>query len=369
MARQLNNFLLWPADAPEEMPVADVIRMYEQGFAGTWQDDEARERLESLIASQGPLYGEDIAHQEGFAESGKGKLVMPFLHVVEAYPGCFPGPAQGRGDCVSHDQKNSILVSTVGDVVTGTPDEETGQPEGLPEVSAEGISQGVFATEPIYWYRGHGGDGWQCDEACEVTMKDSGLWIRKDYPELGFNLTRYSARTAGNYGSRRPPENITAEGRKHLVRRTAICREYEAIRDFMFQLYGISTCGSEGIEDKRDANGVSRRRSNWAHAMSWTACDDREIAHKTYGEALFLDQNSWNVWNSGPRDIMDSASLVPPEKKQRWIEIGLVNPATGNIMIPEGSCWVRWSEFKRRQILAKSSVNGFPARRPNNLLI
>lgn len=366
-ARLPSNFTFWPDDGVEERSPDDVRRMYDMGFAGAYQDEEAKERFgQTIVEKGGDPDGAAVAHEFGFAGSGAGKLVIPFVSVVEAYPGCWPGPAQTRGDCVSHSQKNAILGSMVGDVVTGKVDEKTGGFEALPEVPTEGISQGVLSTEAIYWYRRHGGDGWNCDEAANVTMKESGLWVRKDYPEIGVNLTKYSGSLAGKYGSKTPPENITTIGKQHLIETATFLKSFEECRDFLDNWYFITTCGSEGISDSRDANGFSKRQGSWAHAMGWIGADDRDVIKAKYGEGLVLDLNSWAVWNSGPRDILDSAQFVPAAKKERWIQIDLVNPTTGNIMIPKGSCWIKFSEFKRREIIAESSVRGFPARRPTN---
>lgn len=69
--------------------------------------------------------------------------------------------------------------------------------------------------------------------------------------------------------------------------------------------------------------------------MSWIACDDTRERHK---ETLFLIQNSWGKWNSGPK-------------------------IHGQ---PDGSFWVR--EKDARGMLAQkgawvfSDVDGFPAR-------
>lgn len=69
--------------------------------------------------------------------------------------------------------------------------------------------------------------------------------------------------------------------------------------------------------------------------MAWIACDDTRERHN---ETLFLVQNSWGVWNSGPK-------------------------VHGQ---PDGSFWIR--EKDARGMLASqgswvfSDVDGFPAR-------
>ena len=91
--------------------------------------------------------------------------------------------------------------------------------------------------------------------------------------------------------------------------------------------------------------------------------DDRPVVHRIYGDSLELIPNSWGVWNGGPRDIIESAQLVPPSKKELWIALDLVNPTTGNLMIPKGSFWARSRDVANREAFAMSSVNGFPRKK------
>lgn len=356
-----HNFMDWPKDAAD-VTTAQVIMAYNAGFAG------AKKATENVLAEwrAKSLYPDGVAaaHQFGLADTGAGKLVAPFVHVLEMFPNCWPGrQGQGRGDCVSWSTRNAILLTMACDIVAGQPDIRTGQPEEAPEVPQAGIEDGVLSTEAFYWYRGYDGDGWMCHDAATVACNEAGLVPRKAYPDLGLDLTAYSSRTAGRWGRTPPPANVGDVANDHLAHQsTEITGSFESIRDYLYNGYGCSSCGGEGLSDQRDQNGASRRSGNWAHAMGYIAADDRDVIKQLYSEPLVLDLNSWAKWNSGPRDIYQSAALVPGSKKQLWIERGIVNPQTGNIMIPEGSCWVRWSEWKHREVLAFSGVNGYPAR-------
>jgi hypothetical protein len=248
------------------------------------------------------------------------------------------------------------------DIISGLPDEQTGRPEEKPDVPEAGVADGVLSTETFYWHRGYDGDGWHCPAAATVATKTSGLFVRKPYDDLGVDLTRYSGRTAGAYGRRSPPENIRKAGVAHLIHQATEARSFEAVRDLLYNGYGFSTCGGQGLSDSRDENGVSKRQGSWAHAMAYIGADDRDVIKQIYNEPLVLDLNSWAKWNGGPRDIYQSAALVPPEKKEAWIAAGIVNASTGNIMIPEGSCWVRYSEMRNREMIAFSGANGWPAK-------
>jgi len=329
-------FKQWPVR--DSLTPQEVIEHYENGFAGALPPTpEVTEAFnERILETGGVLYGSDA---RTFAGSHAGRLVAHFTHADRLYPGCWPGAAQQRGDCVSHDDKNAKFYSHVCDIISGKPDEKTGVYEGVVEVPEAGIKQGVFSTEVSYWYRGYNGDGWMCQAAATVSTKFAGLVPRKNYPEVGIDLTKYSGSLAGKYGSRKPPQEVADALDNNLVYTATRLRSFEEIRDFLGNGYGVSSCGSEGFSSTRDENGVSARKGSWSHAMSYIGADDRPETHTKYGGPLILLLNSWGKFNSGPRKVMDS-----------------------DIQIPEGSFWARWKDVIRRETIAYSGVNGWPAR-------
>ena len=353
----------WPAKA-DPLPIAEVIAMYNAGFAGAWLDPEAREeRIELSIATGGYETVDDAATAQGWADSFAGQLVIPFIYNVLAYPGCYPGPAQQRGDCVSHATSGACFATIVGDVVGGLPDPQTGNIEGYPEVSAEGIKNNVTSSEWHYWWRGYNGDGWSCDTATTMAMRH-GIMLRQAYSDLGIDLSTYSGRLAGKYGAQRPPEAMDAVGRVHNVQTSANCKSREALRDALGNLHGISTCGSEAWSSTRNEHGVSKRSGSWSHGFKIAGFDDRDIIKQVYGESLALLVNNWGRWNHGPRDIYQSAALVPAGMKAEWTSKGIVSAETGNILIPEGAWWCKVSEIMRRSLIAYAGAAGWGSK-PN----
>jgi hypothetical protein len=373
---------MWPEKATS-LSVESVVRMYEDGFAGAYFEPDEREAFhDEIIMSGGRVYGSDIAHDVGFDDSGAGKLSIPFVFSQIIFPGALPGPGQVRGDCVSHDAKNSAMVTYACEIQWGKPDEVSGKIEEAPYISPLGLTQGGFATEPAYHHRGHGSDGWSCDAAARVWMNKAGLLPRSDYTNtpLGMDLTKYSGPNAGRWGRTPPPADVIEFTNDNLVRQATTCGSREERRDFIANGYAISTCGSEGFSDKRDDNGVSARRGSWAHAMCICGIDDRDSTKAIYGESLELVQNSWAVWNSGPRDIRDSKEYVQGlmvmtgKTRTELIALDIVNAETGNIMIPKGSFWARSRDVKGRTCIAKAGVNGWQKRdlwipMPGDLLI
>lgn len=358
------KFMDWPKDA-KELDTVKVIEMYENRFAGAKYDPEAVARFRAEMLQPD---ADQVCHSTGMAENGAGKLVVPFVHVLEMFPGCWPGSqGQARGDCVSWGTRNAALLTMVCDIISGQPDEKSGKPEEKPEVPPDGIADGVLSTETFYWWRGYNGDGWMCAEAARVACQKSGLMVRRNYQEFGVDLTRYSGRNAGLYGARSPGSDISKISGEHLIHQSTAASSFEARRDLLYNGYGCQDCGGEGYSSSRDENGVSKRSGSWAHSMCEIAVDDRDEIKQKYGEPLVCILNSWAKWNSGGRDIINSAGLVPADKKKRWAELRITNPTTGNIMIPDGSFWTPWSHCKNREVYAFSGAHGWPKRKVDPL--
>ncbi|MEM8668748.1 MAG: hypothetical protein AAGG48_14605 [Planctomycetota bacterium] len=367
----------WPESATNLRPW-QLVDAYNKGLAGAYHEPEEKEAFEDDIRQQGGfVFGEDAATASGWAESGAGQLILPFVWVILHFGKCWPASGQDRGDCVSHDQRNANLLSYACEIQDGKPDQESGKPEQVPKMPSRGMADGAFSTEVYYWFRRHGRDGWSCDAAARVAMREGGLVTRDDHTEtLGVDLTRYSGRNAGKYG-RTPPSGSVADALdNNLVRTATTLKSKEERRDFLANGYGLSTCGSQGYSNKRDQWGVSRRRGRWAHAMAFIGFDDRPSTVEQYGDTLELVLNSWAIWNSGSRQIRDSAGyvkgLIPvitktfgltdAQARQKLIDLDLLDPQTGNLLIPHGSFWARSRDVSGRRVIAKSSVNGWPKR-------
>jgi len=309
----------------------DPAVAYSNGYVGAWPDPASTERLQDAVMRGGGTWSaEDVAYAVGAVDQGKGKLSL----ITEAIATVFgrsamPGPAQQIGDCVAHNLKNAILGTIASSIVSGS--------QGKPIVTPEAVSQGVFSTEVPYWWRGHSGDGWNCDEALSVSMRHCGAVIRQHYTAVNVDLSRYSARVAHKFGSIPPDRTTAAPFGGNLVTTVTRCRTWEEARDMIASGHALSSCGSEGFSNTRDDWGVSRREGRWSHAMAGLAVDDRPEAHRRYGCGLVLMGQSWGPnWNQGPRKI--------------W----------GTVLeIPHGYFWARWLDVERRSWSAVSTVNGW----------
>lgn len=327
-----------------------IRRLYEDGASGCDLRATAvtahNERFDQGIRDDGgwPI-GEDAARVFQLEDFGEDKLTLNFLDVLRLYPEAFPGPAQQRGDCVSHSQRTADLVTVCCECERGEPDSITGLIEGPPEIPTTGQQHGCFSSEWSYWHRGARSDGWVCGAAALVSTKH-GAMVRRKYSD-SLDLTTYSGELAGRYGRTEPPDEFESIGRQHLIRTATRISGVDQLRDFISAGFGVSSCGSESFSSVRNEHGVSKRtRTGWSHAMALTACDSRTSTIETYGEPLFLIQNSWGSWNRGPREIRETQ-----------------NDPGGPLLIPKGSFWARWRDIKRRTFYAMSSAMGWKPKR------
>lgn len=321
----------------------DPVKEYDAGFVGASYSPEADESFTNyLIRSGGNPDGGEVARDWGFAGRGEGELLLNFRVVEKVWgKGAMPGPAQTRGDCVSHGCKSACLFALSHEIHNRQPDEHTRRIEGKPDVPAKGVSEGVLSTEAIYHFRGHRGDGWFCSAAAEVVCKQSGVVLRKNYADQGGpDLTRYSGSLAGRYYSAsQVPSAWKKIYTEHQARTATKLRGPDQVRDFLAAANcGIFFCSGLGWSKTRDENGYSRQTGSWAHSQIFAGFDSRPEIVRKYGEPLVLILNSWGSnWIRGPRRILGT-----------------------DIDIPHGSYWAKSSLINRTSPIAIASINGWP---------
>jgi hypothetical protein len=316
------------------------IDAYSGGLMGCRPNPRADEEFaDTILRCGGDPDGGNVAHAWEFADAGKGQLILLSPVVDKVFPDCWPGPTQLWGDCVGKGCANGLLTSLALEINDGNPDEVTGHVEEAPELPRVGIENVPVASESLFAWRGFDGDGWFCSAAAEVAST-KGFLVRKPYPELGIDLTRYTEETI-RLGGRRPPgEKWLAESSKHIARTATFLKGREQVRDFLFRGYGVFNCSAMGFDRTRNEDGFSRQVGVWHHSQCYIGYDDRPETHEKYGQALVCWLNSWNRWNKGPRKVRGT-----------------------DLEIPEGAYWALASTIDRAQNIALSSVAGWPRRR------
>lgn len=318
----------------------DPLAEYSNGLQGCRRDQRADEEFaDSILRAGGNPDGEAVAHQWEFAGKGYDKLTLLFPEATKVFPGYLPGPAQVRGDCVARAAAACLTCSAAIEIAQGQPDEVTGRVEGAPDLPPAGITQGVIAPESLWAWRGYNGDGWVCSKAARVAC-EQGFLIRKPYPELGIDLTKYTRATTNLGGSKPPSDKWLAESKKHVARTATTLKGREQVADFLAAGYCVFNCSGLGFSRTRDENGFSKQQGSWQHAQHWIGWDGRAETVKIYGQPLVCWMNSWGRWNSGPRRVRGT-----------------------NIDIPEGAYWALSSTIDRCSCIALSSIAGWPPRK------
>jgi len=293
----------------------ELLEMYNDGFVGASCDPDDLNKLLGELPL--PLFGA-AAYQIEY--SGVGKLSLPFKSLLKFDPKFGPAEAQKTGDCVSHGVRNAIDISRTVEI------DIKGEAEGY-------VARG--ATEGIYQSRGHRGEGMHCSQAARYVNKEGGILLRKKYGKV--DLSNYNASLGANL--RIPTSIFIDEAKKHQVGTTSLVTTVEEARDSLANGYGLACCSSVGFSSVRDNNGISLSKGTWHHCMAWIACDD---TRDLFDETLFLVQNSWGKWNSGPKRHGQ----------------------------PDGSFWIRERDARKilqaRGSFAFSNVEGFPARQLPN---
>jgi hypothetical protein len=291
----------------------DLLKAYKDGFVGSWCDPEDTDKLLGELPH--PLFG--VAASNLYS-SGEGKLALLYKSVQKFDPTFGPHEKQTTGDCVSHSTRNAVDVTRAHEIIGGD--------------SEDFVTRS--ATEAIYGSRGHGGQGMSCSVAARFVHQNGGILLRKDY---GFiDLSKYNSRTGTHWGRSGVPSEVKTEGKKHQVKTISMIKTVEEARDALANGYALSVCSNYGFSSRRNKNGIAGRSGSWNHAMSWTAMDD---TRKVHNETLFLIQNSWGAFNSGPKSHGQ----------------------------PDGSFWIR--EKDARGMLSQngawvfSDVDGFPPRK------
>lgn len=256
----------------------ELLDAYNNGLKGATYDPQ--DMAELLTQLPNPLFG---AIGENLYGTGKGALCLPYKAVQYFFSKFGEDEAQTTGDCVSHATRNAVDVTRCYEILYKKEKEVF-------------VARG--ATEPIYGSRGHGGQGMHCSQAARFVGVTGGFLLRENYTDIGIDLSKYNAKLGTNWGSRGLPQNLVTKASPYRITNVTTIESLEEARDLLANGYGLSVCSNKGFSNKRDKYGIAETSGSWSHAMAWIAVDD---THERLNETLFLVQNSWGLWNSGPK--------------------------------------------------------------------
>lgn len=133
-----------------------------------------------------------------------------------------------------------------------------------------------------------------------------GAWAAKYVNEFGalarqkygnIDLSVYDGQRARSWGMPRAgtPAELIPFAKEHPIQTVSQVYTYEEVRDLIANGYAVSICSNQGFSNKRDKDGFASPQGSWAHCMSILGVDDN------FKRPGVLIQNSWGVWNSGPK--------------------------------------------------------------------
>lgn len=357
MAHVLNGFTAWPQANGGMMTTEEVVKAYSEGYAGAFQEPEVSEEVNEIIERRGgTVDGNDLATAMGFAGDGAGQLTILFPAVVQSYGyKALTKPGQKTGDCVSMAGRDVSLHLVCLEAISKIVDEVTGKIEAVPVVSETAARNGVFCNEGIYLHRGHNGQGMSCSQGVKWITTEGGVIIRAKYPEADLEEYNVSFETRGKSGS---PQWMDDIAKQHPIRDVTRPQDEEGARDFIARGKPIWCCSGLGWSSKRDANGYAKKSGSWSHSWHVVGYDDRAETIKEYGFPLALLGHRWAVWNSGGREIRDSAGLVPAELRETFKALGMLADS-GNVLIPEGYWWADARLLRKCDMYAVSGAAGW----------
>jgi len=287
------------APSPEQL-----TEIYGNGFQGVVPDYPSYVALRRVTPRFWDVFPE-------FKGIGKGKLSLPFKAclVQDAEFGRYE--SQTTGDCVSHGTRNAGMIDYCIDSMFG-----------------ETTYKGRLATENIYGWRGHGGQGANCSRlATYVSQSGPGGFLPRDRYESGGNsvdLSVYRSSIGHNWGRSGTPSWLNEIAAQNKALRVFALKSVDEGLDALALGFGINMCSGYGFTSTRNEDGLSEQKGGWSHSMAWVGSDDTDQAHQKYGGPLFLIQNSWGVFNSGPKkhEQPDGSFFIRPSVAQKMISGG-----------------------------------------------
>lgn len=219
--------------------------------------------------------------------TGVGKTLM-LTDIITKVAGKFPLRLQTIGDCVSMGTAYAVDAVKAVDIYLKGDWEEW---------IAETATEDIYGGSRVIIGNGQlSGDG------------SFGIWAAKYVNQYGAlargkygntDLSVYSGTRARKWGQRGVgiPDEIENAAKDHPIDVISMVTTYEQARDLVANGYPISICSNQGFSNRRDKDGFAAPSGSWAHCMCILGIDDNPRRPGV------LVQNSWGVWNGGPKRL------------------------------------------------------------------
>lgn len=240
--------------------------------------------------------------------SGKGKIAL--LHNNFKKLGIpFPLRFQKIGDCVSMGAALANDTLKVTEIVNGE------REAWVAETSTEDLYSGSRVIIGGNRIRGDGSIGaWVVKYMHEDKF---GTLARIKYEFA--DMTKYDGNRARSWGSKRMPDALLNEAKKHPITGYTSVETYEDVIDSLYNGYPVIICSNQGFASKRDDDGFARAQGSWGHCMALLSFDDE------YKRPGCLCVNSWGpAWITGPKrhDQPDGSFWMDAEIVERIVKQG-----------------------------------------------
>jgi hypothetical protein len=178
---------------------------------------------------------------------------------------------QGIGDCVAWGAMHAVFCAEAVSWVLG----ELPDPPVLPATEAiyggarvESRGKGGDGASPVGGYS-DGATGW----GAAKFLRDWGVVYRGPFPELGYDLTAYSADRAkawGAYGCGGQGDRgrLDAIAKRHPCRHVVAVKTWAELVAAVTSGFPVTIASSQGFASRTDASGVLPASGTWMHQMA-----------------------------------------------------------------------------------------------------
>ena len=330
MSYRDGNTYRWPDDGVDDFSSDQLQSLYSDGFEGAVDDPEAEEEWSSSLRFQdfGEVMEEFALNRTSSDSTG---LYLPFLDTLKlwseakGYSGSLEELSrntaanpwhlkQRTGDCCSFAKKNHVDMTRSRDVVD------------LKE-NQRFITN--CDTTMVYSFRGHTGQGASPAKLAN-SVKTNGIMLAQDYEIEGYGtlpLSNYreAIKLGIKWGRTGPPKEIKEVMDDHTVIDVTRVRNRSQLEQAFRSGLTVSAGSGLGLRNRRDEFGFSVPSGSWNHDMCSGGFDERPETISKFGDSAVLIINSWGPgWIRGERKIYNS---------EYWI--------------PQGSCWLKTSDYVR----------------------
>ena len=223
-------------------------------------------------------------------------LYRPMLRAHQArYGRAWVCEKQGIGDCVAWGAMHAVwcsealswdlgliaeppLMPSTEAIYGGSRVEARNKPEG-----SGGYSDGSYGGAAAKW------------------LKNWGVVYRQPFPDLGYDLTTYSASRAkswGNWGAGGEGDKgkLDAIAKKHPARHVVAIRTWEELVAAVTAGFPVTIASDQGFASRADESGIAAASGRWMHQMAIIGvrfADKAPPGVKAVDAALVL--NSWGT--------------------------------------------------------------------------